>query len=420
MCKKKSVLILGAGSRGSAYSAILKKEHRDKVSVIAVAEPRIEYRQTLLKEWELPPEKGFCDWRVAAQKTKMADAVFICTQDKDHVEPAIAFAEKGYHILLEKPMAPTAVECRRIVEVVQKAGVLFAVCHVLRYTPQTVALKQLIDEGCMGRIICMQRLEPVGFWHQAHSYVRGDWRNVSLASNMLLAKSCHDLDWMRYIMDSSIERVHSFGSLQHFRKEDAPKGAAERCLECAIERECPYSAIRIYVDAIKSGERGWPVRTLSAEPDETSVRQALAEGDYGCCVYHCDNDVVDNQVVNLEFTDGCTASFTMTAFTEMRGRDTRLFGTRGEVVLHKNRIEYYRFIDREWREIPLAQSGDASAGGGHEGGDSGLIAAFVKALIENNPAPILSGPSESLETHLAVFAAEKARLEKRVVSVSET
>ena len=262
----------------------------------------------------------YADWREVVARPRFADAVIIATQDPLHAEPAIAFADLGYHILLEKPMAPNAADCRRIAAAAQANGVMFAVCHVLRYTTYTKKVKEIVTSGRLGEIVSLQHLEPVGFWHQAHSFVRGNWRSEHESSFMLLAKSCHDLDWIRHIMGKRCTQVSSFGSLLHFRAENRPVGAADRCLECAVETTCPYSAPRIYLGRVRHGETGWPVNVLTPDLTEAGVTEALRSGPYGRCVYACDNDVVDHQVVNMQFEDGATASFTMTAFTRQRDR----------------------------------------------------------------------------------------------------
>jgi predicted dehydrogenase len=247
--------------------------------------------------------------------------------------------------------------------------------------------------------------------------VRGNWRNEHESSPMLLAKSCHDLDWLRYIVGATCRRVSSFGNLKHFRASERPEGASERCLDCTVENQCPYSAKRFYLQALQRGDHGWPLAVVTQDFTEDGVTSALREGSYGRCVYACDNDVVDHQVVNLEFANGVTVSFTMTAFTESRARETRIFGTRGELYGDGQHIRVYDFLTRGTRQIDTALASDGSITSGHGGGDDATIAAFVQAIAENNPARILSGASESLETHLMVFAAETARLEGRVVHV---
>jgi predicted dehydrogenase len=408
--------VAGAGSRGAGYAAFAL-EHPDRAAVVAVAEPRNHYRNTLAERHAIPDANVFTDWRDMAAQPKLADAVVIATQDAMHVEPALAFAEKGYDMLLEKPMAPDADGCRRIVDTVKTRGVIFAVGHVMRYTRYTELLTRLIRGGRIGDVVGIQHLEGVGYWHQAHSFVRGNWRNTRESSFMLLAKSCHDLDWIRHLVGARCEAVASFGSLKHFRPEEKPAGAADRCLDCNVEPRCPYSAKKIYLGRVARGQTGWPVNILTPDPTETSVLEALRTGPYGRCVYECDNDVVDNQVVSMRFEGGRSAVFTMTAFGAS-GRKTRIFGTRGELYGDGSRVHVYDFLTDETEELDVEASED-SVLGGHGGGDYGLMSRFVRAVSEQDPDVIMSGPDETLETHLMVFAAERARLEDRVVRLHE-
>jgi predicted dehydrogenase len=235
---------------------------------------------------------------------------------------------------------------------------------------------------------------------------------------MLLAKSCHDLDWLRYLMGQPCVQVSSFGSLKHFRPQEKPEGAADRCLECPVEPVCPYSAVKIYLGRVHRGDTGWPVNVLTPDVTVEGVTEALRSGPYGRCVYGCDNDVVDHQVVNLLFANGATASFTMTAFTRHRDRETHIFGTRGELYGNGTTIEVYDFLTDQTETISIDDPSDGSILTGHGGGDYGLMERFVTAVATNDPTQILSGPDETLETHLMVFAAEAARHESRVVGVS--
>lgn len=410
-----TLAVAGAGARGRGY-ARFAEELPDRARVVAVAEPQDVYRQRLADTHNIPASATFTDWREMAAGPKLADAVLICTQDAMHVEPTIAFAEAGYHILLEKPMAPDAEGCRQIVEAIEKAGVMFAVAHVSRYTTYSQRLKGLLVDGAIGDVISMQRLEPVGYWHQAHSFVRGNWRNEEESSFMLLAKSCHDIDWIRYMMGVSCEAVSSFGSLRHFRPDQAPKGATPRCLDCPVEADCPYSAQKIYLGRLAKGQTGWPLDVLTPDPTVESVTAALRDGPYGRCVYACDNDVVDHQVVNMRFANDTTAAFTMTAFTESAGRRTNIFGSRGHIYGDGQHIHHLDFLTDK-TEIIDTNTGDASILGGHGGGDGGLMDGFVRAVATGDASTILSGARETLESHLMVFAAETARKEDRVVPV---
>ncbi len=418
--KPVSAVIIGAGGRGMTY-AQFAKEHPDRFQVVGVAEPLPWNRNYMARTYNLPAENVYSDWRELAAIPRFADAVIITTQDAMHVEPAAAFAGLGYHMLLEKPMAPSEEGCRQIIDAVTAGGKLFAVCHVLRYTNYTRMLKQVLDSGAIGELVTMQHLEPVGNWHQAHSFVRGNWRNEQESSFMLLAKSCHDLDWIRYIMGERCQSLSSFGSLKHFRRSEKPAkaGDAVRCLQCSFEPECPYSARKIYLERAAQGVKSWPLDVLTAEPSVATITEALETGPYGRCVYECDNDVVDHQVVNMLFEGGKTATFTMTAFNKGAHRKTRIFGTRGEIYGDGDRIEIFDFLTDSTRVIDTqTASSDASGGGqalgGHGGGDYGLMQAFVEAVAAEDASCILSGPEQSLESHRMVFAAERARLNNTV------
>ncbi len=415
--KPATIIIVGAGARGTGY-AKYAKEHPDLLQIVGVAEPVESRRKFMADTYNISAEHSFTNWSDMAAVDKFADAVIISTLDHMHVDPAIAFAAKGYDILLEKPMAPTAAGCRKITDAVLKHNVKLAVCHVLRYTAYTTKMKELIDSGLIGEVVTLQQLEPVGYWHQAHSYVRGNWRNESESSSMLLAKSCHDLDWIRYIMDCHCTRISSFGSLYHFRSAQAPSGSSEYCLDCKLEPNCAYSAKKIYIrDRISKNQVGWPGNLLcSGEVTVESATESLRHGQYGRCVYACDNDVVDNQVVNMEFSGGKTASFTMSAFTKHSARRCTIMGTKGSIVGDGHTITVYDFLTDKETIIDTESTGVGILSG-HGGGDWGLMAAFTECLITDDSSKILSGATVSLESHLMVFAAESSRHSGKITSV---
>lgn len=416
MMEKVKLFIAGAGNRGFAYAGYALK-NPGLLEIVGVAEPRDDYRNLFVEKYNIKKEFVFKTWQEAAQRPKFADAVIIATQDKQHVEPTEAFAARGYHILLEKPMAESLENCRRIYNAVKDKDTMFGVCHVLRYAPYTRKIKSIIDSGAIGEIINIQRLEPVGFWHYAHSYVRGNWRNEKEASFMLLAKSCHDIDWIHYIMGKKCTGISSFGSLKFFKKENQPAGASERCLDCKVESTCPYSAKKIYLGFLKEKNYEWPLNVITTDFSEEAVTRALKTGPYGRCVFVSDNDVVDNQVVIMQFENAATASLTMTGFTEMEGgRRTTIFGTKGEIRGNEDRIEVYDFLTRKTTVIKMkdeAGYGESS----HGGGDFALMDHFVKAIANNDPSQILSGPKETFESHMLVFEAEKSRKEKRMINL---
>lgn len=409
------LIVIGAGCRGNNY-ADYALTHPNDAKIVGVAEPRKYYRKMMQNKHLIKNEMCFKDWRELLSYDKLADGVIISTQDDEHAEPAIAFANKGYNILLEKPMAQTEQDCRDIVDAAGKNNVIFSVCHVLRYTPYTQKLKSIIDSGVIGDVISVQHLEPVGYWHHAHSYVRGNWRNDNLSTFTLMAKSCHDLDWLRYIIDSHCKKISSFGSLKHFTKQNKPEGASARCFDCICESTCPYSAKKIYIGRAKKAEFGWPVDVITTELNLEGIEKALKYGQYGKCVYECDNNAVDNQVVNMLFENGVTAVFTMTAFTKASDRKTRIFGSKGELYGNGSVIKHYDFLTDQTIEISVNNS-DGTINTGHGGGDFALMQNFVEALKKNDRRLILSGPIETLESHLMVFSAENARLQSCVVEM---
>ncbi|NUR84907.1 MAG: Gfo/Idh/MocA family oxidoreductase, partial [Nonomuraea sp.] len=370
-----SIAVVGAGLRGQIYArnAVLG----GNATIVAVAEPDPARRAAFVAEFGVPAEGVFGAWEELAAVPRLADAVVVATQDRMHVGPAVAFADLGYDLLLEKPMAPSEEEARQIVAAVERNGVLFAVGHVLRYTAYTRLLKSVIDGGRLGSVASIQHLEPVGWWHQAHSFVRGQWRRADESGPMLLTKSCHDIDWLLYVMDREPRRVASFGSLFHFRKEGRPEGAGERCVSCAVEPGCPYSAKRLYLGCLGDPRKEfWPLSAVTSDATEAGVLSALESGPYGRCVYTTDNDVVDQQVVIIEFDGGATVSFTMTAFTPLEHRKTRVFGSHGMAEGDGRTVRVVDFRDGSEEILDSRTSTGASAADGHGGGDGGLTAAF--------------------------------------------
>ncbi|CAG7727672.1 unnamed protein product [Allacma fusca] len=428
--KPVTIAIVGAGARGQGY-ATFATAFPEWLKVVAVADPHDYKRNLLVKEHGIPTENTFSNWTEMVKLPRLSDAVAICTQDHLHTAPAIAFANLKYNILLEKPMAVSLQECQDIVEAVKRNGIIFAVGHVLRYTPYTTSIMQVLNSEQIGDIVNIQHLEPVGFWHFAHSFVRGNWGNESRATFSLMAKSCHDIDLIPFMMRAGkCKKISSFGSLKHFRKENKPKeaGNAKKCLDCIFEPSCPYSAKKIYVDPyVNDGHTGWPTSIVHPNEDEMdieSLTESLQNSNYGSCVYEVDNDVCDQQVVSMEFENGSTASFSMIAFTEaLCERKTRIFGTRGEIVGDGvDEIIVFDFLTRKRTIIkPSAeeQLGKSRWSSGHGGGDYGLMRGFVQACATGNPNYILSGPEETLDSHIYVFAAEEARKTNTVVDIEQ-
>ena len=419
--KPVTISIIGAGKRGEAY-ANYARLHPDRLRVVAVAEPREIQLTRLAERYGIPSENCFRSYAEFAAATRLSDAVAICTQDRMHLDAVESIAPKGYAILLEKPMSPELAECERIVATVKKHGNLLTVCHVLLYTNLTAKLRGLLDQGVVGEIVSIQHMEPVAWWHQAHSFVRGNWRNETESSFMLMAKSCHDIDWMRHIVGKRCKRVASFGSLRHFKASDKPEGATDRCWECPahIESNCPYSAKRLYYTNFERDGTANYINDIITEGRNTreAVEEALRHGPYGRCVYSCDNDVVDNQVVILEYEGPVTATFTMTAFTPALHRATRIFGTRGFIETDFVKIKLFDFTtEKETIYDTSTDPVSATAESGHGGGNYHIMRAFVDAVMTGDTSGIHSGWEASMESHRVVFAAEKARRSGRVVEL---
>ncbi|VTR53770.1 Oxidoreductase family, NAD-binding Rossmann fold [Serratia fonticola] len=411
------VLVIGAGARGEIYSRYALA-HPELMQVVAVAEPRDTYRQQFVAQHGISPKTCLPTGSRAVTAGKLADAVMICTQDTLHLAPALAFANRAITCCWKSRCRRTRVECRTIVEEVERQGIIFSVGHVLRYTRYTQKLKQLLRDKVIGDIVSLQHLEPVGYWHQAHSFVRGNWRNDQQAAFMLVAKilSRYRLDPLRD--GYPCEQVSSFGGLRHFRQENQPQGAADNCLDCSVEAECPYSAKRIYLGDIHKATPGF-LRVLTPEVDQEQLVAALRNGPYGRCVYRCDNNVVDHQVVNMQFSGGRTAAFTMTAFTKMEDRKTRIFGSQGCLEGDGRYIRITSFLDDRETLYDVDEAEDLHTMSGHGGGDYYLMQHFIAAVRANDPSQVLSGPQETLQSHLMVFAAERARRENAVITLGE-
>jgi len=386
----------------------------DKLRFVAVADPIERRRNEFAARYGVPQNAVFSDWRDALNAGIEADAVLVATQDNHHVEPACAAMEKGYDTLLEKPIAKTEEECMRLYETSKRTNKRAVVCHVLRYTRFFNTLKAIIDSGEIGDVINISHSENIGYWHMAHSFVRGNWRREDETSPMILAKSCHDADILLYLVGKDCKRVASFGSLKHFSPENAPEGSAERCLDCSVAGTCPYNAARLYLIPFLTG---WPVSVITDDLSQEGRIRALREGPYGRCVYRCDNDVVDHQSTILEFDGGVTATMTVSAFTDFRhGRTIHIMGSHGEIraKMSDETIEVTNFRDGSVRTTENPLPGGMSDG--HGGGDMGLIDAFVRMELGDDSA-VRSKIEQSIQSHLICIAAERSRHAHTVVDV---
>lgn len=397
----KKLVVFGLGQRGNIYATFAKKypEKFQLVAIIETDEKRIEYAKNTFTGVPV-----FNDYVEFLKEKIPADLVAVCTQDEQHKEHAVQMMQNGYDLLLEKPIANRYKDCVEIYKASVRYQRKVIVCHVLRYTPFYSTVKAIIDSGELGDLITIHASENVGYYHQAHSFVRGPWRNKELSSPMILAKCCHDMDILRYLMGEKCLSVNSYGSLSYFCAENAPEGAAKFCTDCK-HKDCIYNAEKLYTsDFSKWAAAYFTTKELTDE----NILADLPHTDYDRCVYQCDNDVVDHQVSILRFEKGKTATHTMTAFSKEIYRDIKIHGTKAELVgnVEDNFIEIRPF-GGENRTVPVSTA--RADVGGHMGGDFFLMEGVYKTL-NGVPAEGITYLDVSIESHLICFAAEESRL----------
>lgn len=415
--KKITASLIGAGQRGMNSYAPYALENPNEIEFIAVAEADSGRREKFINLHGISSQNVFSDWKDLLEQEKLSDVILVCTQDDMHFEPTMKALKAGYHVLLEKPISNNPLECLKMEEAAEKYNRHLIVCHVLRYTPFYSTVKQLLDEGKIGNLVSIQQIERVAYWHQAHSFVRGNWRNSTESSPMILAKSCHDMDILNWLIGKDCIFLSSFGSLSHFKEENAPEGAPDRCLDgCPHRDECPYFAPSIYIDWKDDWQADVLRNVVSNDTSKEALLAALKTGPYGRCVYRCDNDVVDHQVVNMEFEEGITVAFTMSAFTVDGGRGINLMGTRGQIRgdMEKNEIEVADFLTRTRQVFKLKDNY-----AGHGGGDFGIMKDFVRLIRDEKSGSHISTIGASVQSHLMAFSAEKSRLERNVINLAD-
>ncbi len=405
--------ICGFGDRGSTYAS-MQKLFPDKMKVVAVADLNPDKVKKAQELYDIPQENCFPSGEEMLAQPRLADVMIVSTMDRQHVDHAIPALERGYHVLMEKPISPDIGKCREMLEAAaQHPDQHVILCHVLRYTQFYNALKDIISSGKIGKVVSICANENVAYWHQAHSFVRGNWRNSDQTSPMILQKSCHDMDILTWLIGQPCKAVSSIGGIELFKEERAPEGSTPYCLGgCKVKENCIFDAEKIYITSKKTGVRSgseWLSSILCVDGTEEAVRAALEQGQYGRCVYHCDNNVVDHQQTNLLMEDGSTISFTMCAFTEDCYRTFKAMGTLGEIEADmKSNTIRVRVFGQEEELIDLKKLAQDLKG--HGGGDSGIIADFLDMLLDNAP------PTErtttlvnSMESHYIALAAEESR-----------
>jgi predicted dehydrogenase len=407
--KPVTAITLGAGNRGNVYGNYAAK-YPEHLNIVGVAEPIEVRNERYRKLHDIKRKNCFTTWEHVFEQPKFADAIIITTPDDLHYGPCMAALKMGYDILLEKPIAPTEQECRDILGLAQRTGRIVAVCHVLRYAPYFIQLRELIQNGSIGELVSIQHFEPIEHIHMSHSYVRGNWHNSKTTTPIILAKSCHDLDIMRWMIGKPCKKISAFGDLKWFRAENKPAGATARCMDgCAIEKECPYSAMKIYY---RDRQRTY---VFDLPEDQSKQGDAILEylktTNYGRCVYQMENDQPDHYVSAMQFEDGITASFSMEAFTSYHGRRTRIMGSHGDIVGDMSKYEHTNFFTGEKKEWKMTTDG-------HGGGDWNLVADWVQAVAKQDSKLLTSSIDASVESHVMGFLAEKSRLNGTVENVN--
>jgi len=401
--KPVSVVMIGAGNRARKYLEYIIATPA-RVRLTGVVEPNALRRNAMAEHYGLNDVARYDSVEQFFSHGRVADAVIIATPDMYHYEQAIRAIELGYHVLLEKPIAQTDEEATAIAIAARRAGIVCNVCYVLHFHPYFVKLRELAQSGRMGQIVSVSHRSPVGIDRATHVYVRSAWGRKEMSGPILTSKCCHDIDFIIWLTGSRCRRVASFGSLRWFKATNAPKGSAARCIDCAVEHDCPYSAVDLY-----RRRREW-INNFDV-PDgmtiEDAIERELASGSYGRCVFHCDNDVVDRQVVAMEMESGVTVDFAMDLFTPDSHRTTRIIMTNGEItgdekgitvnMLRPRVSEYYDFS--ETAGVPF-----------HAGADLATVENFVNAVagLHDNSG---TGITDALESQRVCDAIESARLE---------
>ena len=403
-------IIIGAGSRGMTYGTWA---HDHGMTIAAIAEIRPDRLEAAGKALNVPPEMQFTHTDDLFALGKIADAAIIATMDRDHFGHVMAALDCGYDLLLEKPISPDPVECLKIEEKANALGRKITVCHVLRYTSFFSTLKDLIDSGELGKVVAIKHSENIGNFHMAHSFVRGNWRNDALSSPIIMQKSCHDLDILLWLVGSHCTRVAAFGSLSYFKEANAPAGSTDRCLTCPVAETCRFDARKAYRPALG----GWPTDVVCLEQTETALIEALKTGPYGRCVYRCDNNVCDHMSMILEFENGVTATFSLTAQTNGVHRNIHIMCEHGEIEADdaQRKIVVRKFVScgcDSFEERTIHIRTNAS---GHGGGDAGIMEDFTASLSQTTESR--SSISRSVESHIMACALEESRLTGQIIDL---
>ncbi len=406
-------VIVGTGSRGMIYGSLAKANGITIAAIADLRPDRLHNAGTLL---DVPEDMRFCDASRLFALGKIADAALICSQDLDHFDHVMQALHCGYDVLLEKPISPDPKECIVIEQEARRLGRNITVCHVLRYTNFFMKIKEILDSGELGKIVAIKHSENIGNFHMAHSFVRGNWRREDTSSPIILAKSCHDLDILLWLTGAHCTKVSAFGSLTYFKESNAPAGSSDRCCTCPVAKNCRYEAKKMYLPILGQ----WPADVVCVEQTEEALIQALETSPYGRCVYRCDNDVCDHMSMALEFDNGVTATFSLTAQTSACHRHIHIMCEDGEIEADDGtkQIIIRKHVSSQADTFKERIMNIRTNGSGHGGGDAGILEDFT-ACIQEASTDSRSSISRSVESHLMACAIEHARRTCTVVDLAE-
>ena len=423
-----TAIIVGAGHRALGY-AQLAKVKPDALKIVGVADPLPERRKHTAELFSIPEEMCFESAEELASKGKLADAVINGTMDQEHVDTTIPLLEAGYDVLLEKPFAVNQEELCRLADCVKKTNRKVLICHVLRYAPFYAEIKKRILSGELGKIMDIQTAEHVSYHHFSACYVRGKWSKKSVCgASSLLAKCCHDIDLLTWFKSGITPvSVDSMGGQLFFNAENAPAGSGNYCLiDCPLEHTCDFSVRRLHLDnPVRWRSYIWPKSAYCPEANTPEYREAALKDPshpHSRCVWKCDNDQPDYQVVNITFADGTIATHTMAANTCRPLRKIHIIGTEGEIegcfddnkfVVRRRDLTPGHLLpgQKEYTEevVDLGNMGDTTgAFGDHGGGDLRLAMDFVEFVEGGSPSISCTQLSDSINGHLVVFAADES------------
>lgn len=409
--EKIKVAVIAAGVRGSHLAQQVKECSKVSARVVAVAEPNEERRVRFGQMFGIENRGQFATWEELCGSDLQFDAAIIATMDNQHDAPVLACLRRGCHVMVEKPLADSFGKCLQIAREQKRSRRVVSVCHTLRYVDAFRRMKEIVRDGVLGRLMYVEHMEAIDHFRFSHNYVRGRWAREKDNTSLLLHKCCHDIDFMAWLVDSPCERVSSFGSLAHFTPSHAPEGSGKRCLgDCKLKDSCPYSALRLYVDGDLTGR----LMDVSENQSREARLAAVEKGPFGVCVWRAGNDVVDHQVVSMEFAGGTTATCTMTGYSSTHGRRTRLQGTKGELFFDEAR----RLITLKLFSKDEAETIQLSPPSGYHPEDREIITNWLSAIGDSSTSVAVNA-QEAMRTLMIVFAAEQSRCEKRVVEMTE-